>query len=133
MPVPPEQKAVERMAHKTVVQLIDDLDGTTSDTVRTVEFGLDGVTYEIDLNDDHANQLRGYLAEFIASARRAGRLRRGTARQPNGAVHSREESQVIREWARRSGFAISKWGRIPKAVSAAFEAGADESRTRETR
>jgi Lsr2 protein len=44
------------MAQHTIVQLVDDLDGTNSDTVHTVEFGLDGVTYEIDLNDDHASQ-----------------------------------------------------------------------------
>ena len=36
------------MAQKTVVSLIDDLDGE-SEADETVEYALDGVTYEIDL------------------------------------------------------------------------------------
>ena len=46
------------MTQKVLVQLVDDLDGTTSDRVTTVQFGLDGVTYEIDLTDSHAKTLR---------------------------------------------------------------------------
>jgi hypothetical protein len=67
------------MAQKTIVQLIDDLDGTSNDSIETVTFGLDGVVYEIDLSDDNAETLRDNLAEFIASARRTGgRAKRGT-------------------------------------------------------
>ena len=45
------------MARKVTVTLVDDVDDTqTAD--ETVEFGLDGVTYEIDLNEEHAAALR---------------------------------------------------------------------------
>jgi hypothetical protein len=37
------------MAQRTVVSLVDDLDGTEAN--ETVEYALDGVIYEIDLND----------------------------------------------------------------------------------
>ena len=36
------------MAQKVLTMLTDDLDG--SDASETITFGLDGVTYEIDLN-----------------------------------------------------------------------------------
>lgn len=47
------------MARKTQVLLVDDIDG--SDATNTVTFGLDGVSYEIDLNEDNARQLRSEL------------------------------------------------------------------------
>lgn len=56
-----EQKVTKHMAQKTIVQLIDDLDGTSNGDIETVVFGLDGVSYEIDLNDDHAGELRERL------------------------------------------------------------------------
>ena len=44
------------MAQKVVVSLVDDLDETEAD--ETVEFGIDGATYEIDLSDSNAAKLR---------------------------------------------------------------------------
>ena len=44
------------MAQKVQVLLVDDIDGGTAD--ETVTFGLDGVTYEIDLTSGHASELR---------------------------------------------------------------------------
>lgn len=44
------------MAQRTVVTLLDDLDQTAAN--KTVEFGLNGATYEIDLTGDHAIALR---------------------------------------------------------------------------
>ena len=44
------------MAQKTQIILVDDIDG--SEATQTVTFALDGVNYEIDLNDDHAAALR---------------------------------------------------------------------------
>ena len=48
------------MAQKVVVSLVDDLDSSEAD--ETVEFGLDGATYEIDLSDANAATLRDRLA-----------------------------------------------------------------------
>lgn len=120
------------MAQKTVVTLIDDLDGTSNDSIQTVEFGLDGVSYEIDLNDDNASKLRDHLEEFIGSARRTGgRVKRGLApngARPAGSGRSREQTQAIREWAKKTGHDVSDRGRIPASIIEAFEAEAGKPR-----
>jgi hypothetical protein len=113
------------MAQKVLVQLVDDLDGTSSSDISTVTFGLDGVTYEIDLNDDNAGTLRDHLAEFIGSARRTGgRVKRGGSpvAGTTGSGRNREQTQAIREWAKKNGHDVSDRGRIPAAVIDAFEA-----------
>jgi hypothetical protein len=48
------------MAQKVLVSLVDDLDGTEAEG--TVEFGLDGVSYQIDLSTDNAEELRDALS-----------------------------------------------------------------------
>ena len=58
------------MAQVTNVTLVDDLDGSAAD--ETVVFGLDGRIFEIDLNAEHASQLRDAIAPFVAAARRTG-------------------------------------------------------------
>ncbi len=110
------------MAQKVLVQLVDDLDGTSSNDIATVTFGLDGVTYEIDLNENNASNLRDHLAEFIASARRTGgRVKRGGTPTAGGSGRNREQTQAIREWAKKNGHDVSDRGRIPAAVIDAFE------------
>ena len=58
------------MAQIREVRLIDDLDGEAAD--ETIEFGIDGKNYEIDLSKDNASKLRDALAAYVASARRSG-------------------------------------------------------------
>ena len=65
------------MAQKTQVILVDDVDG--SEANQTVTFALDGVSYEIDLNDEHAAALRESLEEGVGKARRTGGRRFLTA------------------------------------------------------
>jgi Lsr2 len=109
------------MAQKVLVQLVDDLDGTSSEDISTVTFGLDGVTYEIDLNEANADALRDRLAEFTGSARRiGGRVRRGGA-PATGTGRTREQTQAIREWAKNNGHDVSERGRISVSVIEAFE------------
>jgi Lsr2 protein len=60
------------MAQKEVVSLVDDLDGTSSDDITTVNFSLDGTNYEIDLTDRNAGHLRDNVANFVSAARRTG-------------------------------------------------------------
>ncbi|WP_026424218.1 histone-like nucleoid-structuring protein Lsr2 [Actinokineospora inagensis] len=111
------------MAQKTIVQLYDDLDGSAGEDIRSVEFGLDGVNYEIDLSEANAERLRADLAEYIAASRRTGgRIRRAAAAgKPAGEGRSKEQTKAIRDWARRNGHDISERGRIPSAVVEAFE------------
>jgi hypothetical protein len=118
------------MAQKIVVSLIDDLDQSEAD--ETVEFGLDGATYEIDLSDANASALRDKLADFVAHARRSGGRRKSSATAPAPAARrgrggsggraavDREQNQAIREWARKQGMTVSERGRIPSEVSEAY-------------
>jgi hypothetical protein len=113
------------VAQKVTVQLVDDLDGSQSNDISTVTFGLDGATYEIDLTKTNADSLRKALEEFIPHARRAGgRVKRGTAStsRHGSATASHEQAQAIREWARRNGYEVSDRGRIPGSINEAFEA-----------
>lgn len=116
------------MAQRTTVVLLDDLDATPAD--QTLEFGLDGVAYEIDLTDAHAESLRDELEPYLARARRVGSggVRRTTEpprrRAPSApAVVDREQNRAIRDWATRHGHPLSPRGRIPAAVTEAFHRG----------
>lgn len=65
------------MASKTVVELVDDLDGGLAD--ETVSFALDGIDYTIDLSTEHASLLREQLASYIGRARKTGDRTRRSA------------------------------------------------------
>ncbi|PXY31161.1 histone-like nucleoid-structuring protein Lsr2 [Prauserella muralis] len=111
------------MAQKVLVSLIDDLDG--SEAEETVEFGLDGVSYEIDLSAENAEELRDALAQYVEHARRAGGRKRpsgrGNAKQASRpASVDREQNQAIRAWARKNGYEVSDRGRIPSEVVEAY-------------
>ncbi len=109
------------MAQKVLVQLVDDLDGTSSPDVTTVLFGLDGVTYEIDLSDTNAERLRESLSQYVDSARRVGgRVKRGT-RPAGGRSANAGEAGQIREWAQENGFELAGRGRIPSHVVDAYK------------
>jgi hypothetical protein len=114
------------VAQKVTVSLIDDLDGDKAD--ETVEFGLDGKSYEIDLSSENASRLRDALAEFVSAARRPGGRRRsgggGGAAAAAGSARrasvDREQNQAIRDWARKRGMKVSDRGRIPADVLDAY-------------
>jgi Lsr2 len=109
------------MAQKTIVQLIDDLDQGVAE--ETVSFGLDGTNYEIDLSKKNAAKLRDALANYVANARRAsrsaGRPASG-ARRGRPARGDREQTQAIREWARKNGHKVGEKGRIPAHILEAY-------------
>jgi nucleoid-associated protein Lsr2 len=105
------------VAQKTVVELVDDLDGGEAD--ETVTFALDGVDFMIDLSAENANRLRDTLAEYVGHARRADkRLGKATVRGING----RPDTQAIREWARSQGENVAERGRISQDLVVRFQA-----------
>lgn len=115
------------MAQQVLVQLVDDLDGTTSSDVTTVQFGLDGATYEIDLSSLNADQLRDTLADYVGNARRTGgRIKRGVSAQGVGGAANSEAGQ-IRKWAQDNGVELAARGRIPGHVVESYkQAQADQ-------
>ena len=102
----------ENVAQKTVVELVDDLDG--GEAHETVEFSIDGVDFVIDLSNENASQLRERLAEFVGHARKVGSRRgRPAAKSPNGAV----DTQAVREWARSQGETVAERAGCPGTSS----------------
>ncbi len=107
------------MAQRVSVLLVDDVDGKPAD--ETVTFGLDGVTYEIDLSSSNAAKLRDSLAPWLGHARRSGGRRstgRTAARSGGG---KRRNLSDIREWARKNGYTVSDRGRISSEVQEAYD------------
>lgn len=108
------------MAQKIHIVLEDDLDGT--EATQTVSFALDGTSYEIDLNDAHAEELRQALAVYVGHGRKVG----GGARRAGGARKSAPAGGAtpgeIRSWASDNGFEVPERGRISAEVRAAYEA-----------
>lgn len=109
------------MARKVTVTLIDDFDGQGA-ADETVEFGFDGVTYEIDLSAKNATKLRSELTRWAESGRRVSGRRRGRSGSGRRGPMDREQSGAIREWARKNGHDVSTRGRIPAEIVEAFHA-----------
>jgi hypothetical protein len=114
------------MARRTVVELIDDIDGKPAQ--ETVTFSLDGTAYEIDLSLENAGRLRSGLAPYVNGARKAGTPRgerpvRDVPARPARTGHGREESAEFRAWARQNGIAVNERGRIPAKVIEAYRSG----------
>jgi hypothetical protein len=104
------------MAQKVNIVLVDDIDG--SEATETVSFGLDGTTYEIDLNDDNAAALRDALGPYIGHGRKVGNAaRRG--RRP--AATNGPSAREIRDWARANGFDVPDRGRVSAEVREAYD------------
>jgi hypothetical protein len=117
------------MAREVITQLIDDVTGERAD--ETVTFGLNGKTFEIDLSEANAKELRASLAGYIESGRRIGgkatkpRRAKSPSQSPSQAAApqpDRTQNQAIRDWARHNGFSIADRGRVPAAVAKAFHA-----------
>lgn len=103
------------MAQKVQIVLEDDLDGSAA--TEKVTFGIDGASYEIDLNAGHAAELREALAVYVGHGRKVGGARRGRKPVATGA-----SAAEIRAWAKSNGFTVPERGRIPADVRTAFEA-----------
>jgi Lsr2 len=93
------------------VRLEDDLTGGPAD--ETVEFGIDGRAYEIDLSARHAEEFRRQVARFLEHASLVRAAHRRTSART---LASRERSRQIRAWAEEHGLDISERGRLPREV-----------------
>ena len=104
------------MASKTVVEVIDDLDGSKAE--ETVRFALDGTEYEIDLSGAHSKKLRDSLQPFFTAGRRVGGKRSG--RRSVAAPTDVKQSKAIRDWAKQHGMQVSDRGRVSAEVQKAY-------------
>jgi Lsr2 len=112
------------VAQKIQTLFIDDLDGSSAEG--TVRFGLDGTEYEIDLNEEHAMELREALARYVSSARRAGGAARRPVRTGRRAPASGLNTTEVREWAKAQGMEVKDRGRVPAELVVKFRAASGQ-------
>jgi hypothetical protein len=105
------------MAQKVITLLTDDLDG--SEASQTVLFALDGKSYEIDLNDEHTEELREKLALYIGAGRKVSGGRVTVRRMGSGKPV--EDTAAIRSWAKANGYEVNDRGRVPASIREAYE------------
>jgi hypothetical protein len=114
------------VAQKVQVVLECDICEGGKPGTETIPFGLDGSSYEIDLCDKHAKNLRDSVAQFVGAGRRAssggGRSGgRSSGRRPSGGG-DRQRTQEIRAWARSKGIKVSERGRLSSDIVNQYEA-----------
>ena len=115
------------MAKRVIQELIDDLDGKPAD--ESVQFGLDGVQYAIDLSKKNAEKLRAALKPFISAGTKIGRgavvaSRSGAGRGRVPVRGDRDQNRAIREWAVSAGYQVSDRGRIKQEIVEQYHATA---------
>lgn len=110
----------------TDVQLIDDIDGSPATT--TIEFGVSGKNYIIDLSEQHADEFNKALAPYVEHARHARRApankrkARKSRSSSEAARVKRQKNAEIRAWALENGVTVSKQGQLGQDTIAAYEA-----------
>lgn len=105
------------MAKREVVEVIDDIDGKLLEEYETIQFSVDGRSYEFDTSAAHAEKFRADLQKYLSVSRPVRNRRRGTPVARNAG-----QTQVIREWALSNGYTVSDRGRIPAHIAEAFDA-----------
>ena len=87
------------MAQTIKIELTDDLTGGPA--TETVNFALDGRSYEIDLNEANAKALRAALAKYVEKGRKAGRQPRAAGGTVTAFSQLNEtEKAKFRVWAK---------------------------------
>jgi len=105
------------MAQHTQIVFTDDIDG--SDAVGTVQFGLEGTSYEIDLSKKNADKLAGILEPYVEAARKTG----SASKRPAGRSRAAGPNPAaVREWARTEGMEVKDKGRVPAELIVKFQA-----------
>lgn len=110
------------MATETILVVTSDLSGNGD--ANTVEFGFDGVGYEIDLTAAELGEFQAALQPYLDSARRRTtqpRKSRNSRRSGNPST-TKEERAKIREWGAKNGYDVPARGRIGKNIIEAFRA-----------
>ncbi|GGG07237.1 protein lsr2 precursor [Rhodococcoides trifolii] len=112
------------MARRTTVQMIDDVDGSLikEGQGETVEFSLGGVSYTIDLNHKHANELYDQFAFWVEHAEKTGGRKARRSTTAAAPKKGRQDLQDVRAWAKDNGFAVSARGRISQEIQDAYDA-----------
>jgi hypothetical protein len=110
------------VAKKTVVTLFDDIDG--SEAAESVEFGIDGYLYSVDLSGAHADELRDRLTAYREFGTELGRYHVARAVPPRAprvpTRDDRDRNRDIRRWAEENDLPVKSRGKLPDGVVARY-------------
>lgn len=119
----------EDMAQRTEVLLTCDVHDGDAHAAETVEFTVEGQSYECELCEAHLAEFRDAMEIWSSHSRPAGRSRGGAGAgraKPSRGNRTRTaggpSTADVREWARAQGLPVSARGRVPAELHAAFEA-----------
>lgn len=111
------------MAQRIQVLLVCDMHDDETPGTETVSFSVDGATYEIDLCEQHATNLRERFAPYIGAGRRGGgRSDSSSGRSRRRRSRGSGDAARVREWARSQGLAVPERGRIPAELAERYAA-----------
>lgn len=119
------------MAQRTQVILTCDVHDGDAEAVETVEFTVDGQTYQCELCEAHLAEFHESMEIWSSHSRQVGRARggqsgagsRGRRRRSSSSSGSGGPSTAdVREWARSNGIPVSSRGRVPAELVARYEA-----------
>ncbi|MFE3203801.1 histone-like nucleoid-structuring protein Lsr2 [Embleya sp. NPDC055664] len=108
------------MAQRVVTLYTDDITGNEGEDIATHTFGLDGVTYEIDLGQDTYQQLLDALGPYFHAGRKTGTSRRTAVKAHK--TGDGPDPVKVREWAKAQGIEINARGRVPGDIVAKYQA-----------
>jgi Spy/CpxP family protein refolding chaperone len=106
------------VARNVSIVVSDDIDGSAG--AETVTFGINGVSYEIDLAEKNRAKFEKAFAPYIEHGRRVARSRRRTTSARAGGAQP--DRAAVRAWARERGLRVSERGRISADVLRQYEA-----------
>ena len=102
------------MAKKTVVSLVDDIDG--AEAVETISFSINGTSYEIDLSSSNSKAFHKALKPYVEAGRKT------SARSARRSSSPGPSPRDIRAWAAANGVGVPVRGRIPAGVQDKYRA-----------
>jgi hypothetical protein len=116
------------MAQRTQVILTCDVHDGDAEAVETVEFTVEGHTYQCELCEAHLAEFREAMEIWSSHSRSVGRGRGGQAaggskaRRRSSGGSDGPTTADVREWARSQGIPVSARGRVPAELHAQYEA-----------
>lgn len=103
--------------------MVDDLTGETieENEAETIRFAWNGEHRIIDLNKQHAAEMRKAIDPYLSNSRRVDTAGKARAPRTTSPADDMDERRKIRDWAKRAGKHVSDRGKISADIVEAYE------------
>lgn len=118
------------MAKERIVTTMFKSDISGEEATQTIQYGVNGTRYEIDVTDVEAKGFHEALAPYVSVSRVRGQRSGGNGAERK--AHA-EETAKIRAWAAEQGITLTATGRIPNEVREKYKAAQKTPRKRTAR